>query len=714
MRSFFLVLIATAAFAENFAIPEILFKQAIKLTHNHIPTHPETAPTQITVDLHNPKYSEGILYTDSGGVIQGDDLRIQARSIEYIKRKDRQQIFASGDLLLQFKGKAYVGEKLEFDLDNKTGILHKGRTHAPPFYVGGEKIYLFANGNYKLDEAFLTTCENVDSTWDIHAGHLRILKNNNLLQAQKVRFRLFSFPIWLPSFKWNLKKFEDPFLSYNFTWDATAGPRAMVRYQLFSWKTFALYVRGQYRITRGLGATLETEFYPENGRTEFVTRNYVATDIIPNNIFKTRRYRLVGIFHNHSESGNTHTTLTWDKYSDVMMPGDFKDPDFSLNAAQRTEFYAQHKQEDFTGYFYARKRINPFQSIREELPTIFANMRPIALGPTGIVSENWAKVSYLNFRYSDRLPFVTIPSPHAARLETHNELYRPVHMGSLLLQPSIGVIGIYYGNNPDHKPIGFGLIQYGLNTKCAWNRIFAKHKHVIEAYANFIGYTNPTTSIDSHYIFSIQDGYNRQNLLRFGIKNFIYSKRKEKADPTFVADLYADLFFGAPILPKPIPWGYLVFSWNLPSISFISESSWTFLYQMLNFSKFRFEWTINADVALSLEFRYRSQWYWRKADKENFFLDLTRTQESMRDSPVSDRRITIITHLYWRLHPFWSLNFRSHHGFYRYIEPPYNEYFIDLFTWISSNWQLRMTYERVYKEESGGESRFNWEIKLIK
>src|SRR3990167_8388005 len=197
---------------------------------------------EIIVDLRNPTYKGGVLYTNEGGVIKNDDIRIQARTIQYIRRTEEgepvHRIEAEGDLMIQYKGRAYVGSELEYDFQTKTGTIYEGKTFASIWYVGGDSIELHPDGSYKVSNAFITTCENKDSSWDFHAGKVNVIKND-LFEAKKVRFRFFKIPLlWLPSFKINLKKFREPVFRYTVNWDSGQGPRAGIRYQLYSWQDF--------------------------------------------------------------------------------------------------------------------------------------------------------------------------------------------------------------------------------------------------------------------------------------------------------------------------------------------------------------------------------------------------------------------------------------------------------------------------------------------
>ncbi len=116
-------------------------------------------------------------------------------------------------------------------------------------------------------------------------------------------------------------------------------------------------------------------------------------------------------------------------------------------------------------------------------------------------------------------------------------------------------------------------------------------------------------------------------------------------------------FFSDPTIPQFIPRLYLWLEWRLPSVYLSFHNAWNFRNQVLDFSNARCRWTINENIALSLETRYRSQYDWRKADHENFILDVTRSESQLLSSPLSDRRLTLLTDLFVRLSPFLGMPF---------------------------------------------------------
>jgi hypothetical protein len=664
--------------------------------------------TDVIADLRNPTYKNGILYTDQGGVIRSKDLRIQAKSIQYIRRLEEgkwvHRLEAEGDLLIQYQGRIYVGSELEFDFISKSGTVYDAKTFASMWYVGGDQIALNPDGSYRVTNAFFTTCENIDSAWDIHAGRINVLKND-LLEAKKVRIRLFKIPtFWLPSFKVNLRSFREPIFRYSVNWDKR-GPRASIRYQFYSWRDWALYGRLDYRMHTGFGGAFETEYFPPHKHITFVTRSYLGTDRLENALDKQRRYRLQGALNALSNSGKTFTTLTWDKYSDVRMPGDFKSDDFEVNTAKRTLFYIHHRESGATTSLKVRPRVNTFESIKQDLPTLFFSARPTVIGRSGVVCCLWSKASYLDFVYSDQLTG-SLPSMCSSRFELRPLFYRPFHFGALTITPNIGAVGIFYGSSSTGQSKGLATLVYGGSARFAAKRDFTKVRHQIEPYFNYYGLSHPTVSPDTHYIFSIQDGYQRLNQLQFGLRSTLFSLKRSPSEACFTADLYANAFFAEQKIPRGVPKLYLLMQWQFPFLELSFHNAWNFWHQVLDFSNTRLRVTVNENAAFTFDLRYRSRYDWRKSDHENFIVDVSRSEPELLDSPLSDQRLTVLTHAFFRLTPFWECHIQSHHGFLRASQdnnPPrkhlYNEVKMDLFTWISTNWKLRISYSHTIKDD---------------
>ncbi len=672
----------------------------------------------IRIDLRNPTYKNGIVRTEEGGIVVAKDLRIQAMTFEYIQKKENgeeiQKLSAAEDLMLQYKGRVFIGKKLEYDFITNSGTVYEGKTFSNLWFIGGDRIELKSDGSYEIENATLTASENKESAWDLFAQKAEMLKSS-LLKAKNITFRLFTMPtFWLPSFKINLNKEErDPILRYALDWERNKGVRAGMRYQLYSWRDFALFGRVEYRWTAGWGGAIESEYFPPNSQASLITRSYVGTDRLETAPNKQFRFRFEGSHRWQNPEGTTLTALSWDKYSDVRMPSDFKSEDFEVNTAGQTLFWIQHKKPLAIFSFKARPRANLFESIKQDLPTFYLNTLPMTLGASGILSSFWLKASYLDFAYSNQLAKTPILQPPAdyrsGRFEAREKLQRPFSLGKATVTPFVSAIGIFYTNSASEQMKPLGLFTYGADLIARTYKNYEENRHILEPYANFLTLTKPTVSPESHYIFSIADGFHQIQQLQGGIRSLLYSKDSLEKKPWFTADLHARAFFSDPTIPQYIPWVYLWLEWNLASATLSIRNAWNIRNHVLDYCNARCGWTINENMALSLETRYRSQYDWRKADHENFLLDVTRSQSELLTSPLSDQRFTILSNLFVRLTPFWECHIQSHHGFLRKTEDPYNEFQVHLFTQLTSSIKLHLLYSHTDKDD-----RVTWQMHLIK
>ncbi len=644
-------------------------------------------PDTIFFDLQNPTYEEGILSTSQGGVVQGEGFRIQAQNISYYRNKEN-RIEASTHLIFQHKGKIYVGESMKYDLASKTGWIVQGKTFFSPFFFGGESIVFFETGEVQIEGASITTSENKDSSWYIKAKEASI-SCNKVLHAKDLRFYFFPFPLWLPSFYLNLKKFEQPIIQYNLTFDKATSPRPSIRAQIFSLEDFLVFLRAEYRIAKGFGGALETSYLPSHANTKWITKSYLASDILPNDLEKKRRYRLQGEYRYLSPSNKTKIDATWDKYSDVLMPGDFRTDDFEINTAYKTEFALRHQEKSFLTLFDFRPKVNSFYSMKEKLPSLFYQNKPLVLGDRlQLFFQNQLQAALLRLSYSDDLSS-RLSGFQSGRSQVKTLFARHFFFPYCSLVPELELTGVYYTNNPQKKQALLGSLNYRCLLQSFFFRNYSPFSHWIYPYLNFEGKTSPTIANKGHFIFSIEDGFERMFLFQSGVKNQLFFKNPSYG---FLSNLYFNAFVGDKAESTFLPKLYFDSEFLLSSFSIFIHSAWNFPRSTLDFCNLQTKYTLNENAAFSVELRYRSQYDWRKSDHTSFILDVARKERALLDSPLSDKRMTLLTNFFFRLSPFWTCHVQSHHGLLRKTEPSYHEFKIDLFTPILTNWKLRLSY----------------------
>ncbi|NGX57713.1 MAG: hypothetical protein K940chlam3_00607 [Chlamydiae bacterium] len=659
----------------------------------------------ITVNLRNPVYTDGVLCTEEGGVIEAPKIRIQAQRICFTQRKEEEEnvlsVIAEDQIIVSFGQYIFTGDRLEYDFVSEEGVVFNGRSAIEPWYFGGEKIYLYGQDKIRIDNGYVTTSESDDPDWAIRTN-TTIITCEHVMTAWGVEFHFFRWPLfWLPKFKINLDSLFDSPIRYRIRWGGKQGLRFGMIYEVFDWNSFKTFLRFDYRIQRGPGGGIETHYESPYKNHWFHTINYIANDSSIDDPSERTRYRLEGAYHNEWDCGHTGMDFSYDFLSDKEMPTDYDDNGLHIDAAQRTQLNFRRQEDQLVvANFFTRVRINEFQTIKQELPSITTIFHPLTLGCTGIISDNKFKMGYFDFKYAND---EDVANFHAWRCQFFNRIYRPIQLNQITVTPQAEGIAILYGSSPQQDVKWLLLGRLGGEAKTSIYRCFKCLKHVVEPYISYNFLSDPTIDPNEHFIFDITDGWFDLNALRFGARQLVYVKPNDcYVSPYLVFDLYSYAFTNTPTIPKAIPKIYADFEWH-PSYYFKHKltTAWDNERNALNYINYRIEATLSDTIAFSCEYRQRSSYWWRKVRYDNFILDSFRTEQQLRNSLVSDQRNTVLAHLYARLEPNWATQFIIRHGWNRLNEPSYTEYECDLILFLRASWAARLSYQ---KRE--GENRF--------
>jgi hypothetical protein len=670
----------------------------------------------VTVNLRDPEYREGILKTEQGGVITAPNLRLQARKILYTRKMvDSIPVFtieAEGDLLIEFGEYFFVGDRLEYDFQTKSGVIYNGRSGLEPWFFGGRLIYLEPEGSYSFKEAFLTTSENIKMDWQIAAEEASLNKALDL-KARSVKFRIFNIPVlWLPSFKTNLNAILDSPIRYSFKWGGQQGPRGSLLYEFLTLERFKAFLRLDLRLNRGIGCGLETYYLSEDHLASLETINYLAQDSAIIHPDEQLRYRYQGIYNRHWEQRHLTACVTWDKLSDSEMATDYRDKGLELDSAGRTELHIRHDENIAISNFYTRVRVNSFQTLKQELPSFETHFRPVNLFNTDIISDSRIRSAYLDFKYANHL--IDVHNYHSSRFEIAQKLYRHFQISILNVVPEVGGHLIFYDKSPQQTPRWLGFWHLGCEVNSRWQRYYNLHKHVMLPYIHYDFISYPSTPPHDHYIFDIQDGWYHLNMLTFGFQHDVYRKSSPGVISKILqADIYTRAFFNTHTIPQVIPKIYSVFKFYTFSFLYHTiDTAWDFEEHRLDHLNIRIGWTLSENAAIAAEYRHRDAYDWRKADHTNFIIDSYRSIEELRHSQLSDRRDTLLLHFYYRINPRWALEFESRNGWNRIHERPYTEFEVDLLATLQSACHLRLSYR--YREEEKFRIAVNFNVGLSK
>lgn len=656
----------------------------------------------INIDLREPCYKDGILRTEKGGVVTGPKLRIQAKNISYKRPKKGEDgaetIVAEDDLLIEFGEYIFTGKRLEYNVRTECGVIFCGRTAVDPWYFGGERIDLLPDKTIVLHDGFITTSADTEPDWLISSDKTT-LKCHRYITAEQVKFRILNIPLfWLPKFQTDLCSIFDSPIRYAVRFGGKQGPRVRMVYEVFSWNQLKTFLRLEYRLNRGPGGGITTNYCSLDRKKRLEMINYVARDSSIDNPNERFRYRFQGIYKHCLNNDKTNIDLCWDKLSDKDMAEDYNDETLTIYEAGRTELQIRHQEQSWIANFLTSVQVNSFQTVKQEIPVLELRLHPYSLGDTGIVTESLFRAGYLDYDYASNLK--NVHDYCSTRIELRENIYRSFCLGPITATPEAGFLFIHYGNSPQKevRDLSSGLFSVRTNTHIF--RYYGDKKHVVEPYAFYRYYTSPTTNPDDHFIFDIDDGWFRLNTLRFGLNNNFYLKNPLTGcvHRYLQLDIFTNAFFSTPTIPTVFQKVYsdMVFS-AFDNLKHSISTAWNIQENQLDYFNLRVDWTYNANLAVAFEYRHRGPYDWRKVDYDNFILDSFRPVPELLHSGLSDRRDTLLMHAFYRFHPYWAFEFQVRHGWNREFEPEYVEYQTDLITNLGSAWNLRLSYQ--HKED---------------
>lgn len=656
----------------------------------------------IDIDLRDPSYSDGLLTTDKGGVITASDLRIQAKSIAYLRQKKEgtliETITAEGDLFIEFGDYTFVGKRLEYNIQTESGVIYGGRTAIEPWYFGGDRIDLLPDKSIILHHGFITTSADECPDWAIESDQTT-LTCQRYLQANNVKFKVLNVPFfWLPKFKADLCTIFDSPIRYAVRFGGKQGPRARLIYEVFSWYRLKTFIRLEYRLNRGPGGGIITDYHSLDHKKHLEMINYVARDSSVEHPSEKFRYRFQGRYRHLLNDDRTNVELQWDKLSDKYMAEDYNDETLKIYEAGLTQLQIRHEENSWIANFLTTLQVNNFQTVKQEIPVLEWRFRPCSIGNSGIISETLVRAGYLDYDYASNLK--NVHDYCSTRFEFRQNFIRPFHIGAATATPQACLLAIHYGNSPQKvaRELTTGLFSFRLNTHIY--RFYGENKHVVEPYAFWRYYTSPTTNPNHHFIFDIEDGWYRLNTVRMGINNNFYTKSAMTGcvHRYLQVDLFTNAFIDTETIPMTFQKVYCDISFSAFSdLKNTIATAWNIQENQLDYFNLRLDWTYNANLAVAMEYRHRGPYDWRKVDYDNFVLDSYRSVEELRHSALSDRRDTLLLHTFYRFHPYWAFEFQVRHGWNRQFEPEYVEYQTDLITNLGSAWNLRLSYQ--HKED---------------
>lgn len=642
--------------------------------------------------IQDPSYTNQALLSPKGGFLQIGDLHIQANNISFQEIDGEKVLIASENLLIRYRNKFCIGDSFSYNLATKTGTLSQGIFHTKNIFTGGEEIVFHEDNSVDITKAFFTTDMEDSSSWSVQSSSMHINPNYRM-NAENITLQAFDTPcFWLPkgSMTVNKKYKVEPVLATR-AFLENKKPFLLLRWRFLDNYGCKAYLRGEYRMPKDLGSTLEFNHTTQASSLE--TRNFCIWDSNQTQL----RYRAQGIFSSKNLQNKVETYCQWDVLSDSTVLKDFPVQLSSLETLENTEAWIKADYDPFFAFVEIKPQVQNYQTVLQKLPECTWKLSPTNLFKSGIFWQASFSCGYWEQSFDESL---SLDAYRSSKISTEHKLYKSLFLGPFSITPLISAQTTRYGNTPSDISIIQSHAKHHTEIKIPLIKHFARFSHFIEPTVDCINYFPLQTSLEEPYIFNTSDGFYPTHQVQIGLKNAIYFNLSN--EPNFFLETSCIHFYQTNDFVKIFPKMQLNVGCNISQLTLTSNWLYNAEKHAIDKACMRLTHTFNAFFALSLEGRYCGEHVWKTNSPGSYMLDVKYAQQSHIPNFLQEERQTLLARVECNLSPLCMAQV------YTQIGHNFTKHSIDLYTIVSSCWKVKFSYARAF-----GENQFSFGVELL-
>jgi len=436
--------------------------------------------------------------------IRADNIKLNLENFDLV---------AEGKVDLQIGKNEAKGEKLKYNLKNRSGVIFYPRGREENVFYKAKKAYISPELIELLDASF-TTCDLSPPHYQIKSNKIKLYTKKEII-AEKVTFYVGKIPLfWIPIFVRNFKK-ENKLIFPSIGYSDFAGWYMRSGYFFYASPKFQGTFHLDYREKKGWAEGIDTSYKLKRGEGELRTYFTKETDS------KEKRWRLK-LRYKHSFSKFASLRISLDRLSDKYFLEDYFPEEEEEDDEIPSSFISlNYRKSDYNINILFEPEINPFaEGDIERVPQIKLSLPSQKIkGPD------------LNFKKGAEITNFKKRKDNIIRTESFLELSRSFTiLKRLRLGTQAGYHLFWYNSEQEKK--GYRRIPYqklSLSYQIPGGRK-ENYTYLLEPYINY--YHSTEDKNDFSLPFSLGD-YEKKtedihppNLIKLGAKSHLYYKKK--------------------------------------------------------------------------------------------------------------------------------------------------------------------------------------------
>jgi LPS-assembly protein len=506
---------------------------------------------EVTAD--RMEYADKLLIAEGNVVFQQQDTSLRADRVTV--NPDTGAIAASGSIVMERGDNYWEGEALDYNFKTRAGSFGSSAMFFDPAYITADETKRVSSNEFLLRNVTITTCSGEKPAVYARARELRLI-DRNFIVAKHVTFYAGPVPLfYMPHWQRHLNhRIFTTYIGYGSRVGGFFKTRTNLR--LADWLIADTHL--DYFSDRGVGAGQDFTWQTANGHGGIEA--YYINDEDPYDdedtgprraLIDDDRWR-VKLTHRQQVDDETYFQTRFNYLSDPDILEDFFNGEFRGEANPENYAVLQHSTESYAAGLRVDHRLNDFYTTVDRLPDLSLDWYRGRVPGTPFQFESRNSFAYLERLYS----ITNAPPPgdyHSGRLDTYNRLFLPLRFFDFLnVIPRGGWRGTWYSDTVTGDEEVRNIFELGVLTSFKAYKTLTENsaffgtglRHVIEPYADYSWRDKPNLETNDLYFFDGTDLLDEQNEVRFGLRNFLQTKRGSKRIANFLdTDVYTTYRF---------------------------------------------------------------------------------------------------------------------------------------------------------------------------
>ena len=494
----------------------------------------------IEVTADRMEYQGDILIGEGHVAIQQEGASLQADRVSV--NPDTGDITAMGNILMLHDGNRWEGEELIYNFKTKQGDFGESAMYFEPVYITAEKTERTATNEFLMTNARMTTCSGDKPLIYAKAREIRIIdedkESGRLIKAKDVTFYVgkvpvFYTPVWQRYLGYRV-------FTYSVGYGGRLGVFLMGRATVHPTEWLVSSTHLDLYSDRGIGVGQDFRWTTANGQGGIKT--YFINDADPFDeddtaaeqaLIDSQRYR-VRLDHREQINDETYFQTEFNYLSDPDILEDFFNDEFREEANPENFAVVQHATDEYAASLRVDRRLNDFYTTVNRSPELSFDWYRAALDNGFFFQSDNSFGFYEMFSAQTNLPPVPDgPEYSSGRLDSYNQLFLPIRIKEFFnVIPRVAYRGTWYGDTPAGSAEYRNIFEFGTLTSFKSHKVLTEEsafygdglRHIVEPYAEYL-YRDSSIATNQLYQFDEIDALDDRNEIRFGVRNFIQTKR---------------------------------------------------------------------------------------------------------------------------------------------------------------------------------------------